>query len=313
MIFLILTAWRPRILTAATLFVSFAAGFGDLEAKEEKKSLSEGHDVFIFSDFTGNKAVPEWKYAGAVEGWEKELGERMGEDVRITIVSTELGLEGLEMVGEPSVAVVPIVEKDRFVGMIPEFLVEHSGGLYSKFMLLAPRGSENSEGISTVRIGLFDSTMAMPWCGRVWAHSILPELAITSIRPVRGSDNVVLPVFFKRAAYGVVDLDGFETEVKRNPQVEERVEVIAESPPILGSAVFMREDLSLSTAEKFRREFVQSSRGENGTIVFEVLGWHALRPVDKKEEAMIAETIAVLTGKDRDGATADSKAKGATR
>ena len=285
----------------------------DLRAKDEKKASVEGHDIFIFSDFAGNRAIPEWKYAGAVEAWEKELGERMGEEVRISIVSTELGLEGLEMIGEPSVAVVPVAEKERFGGMIPEFLVEHSGGLHSKFMLIAPRASENTQGIATVRIGLFDSTMMMPWSGRVWAHSILPDLEITSIRPVRGSDSVVIPVFFKRAAYGVVDLAGFEAEVKRNPQVKERVEVVAESPPILGSAVFIREDLSLSIAEKFRRELVQSSKGENGAIVFEVLGWHALRPVAEKEEALIAESIAVLAGVDADGATAETKLKGVAK
>ena len=291
--------------------VSLAASSGNLEAKGKKKIPVEGHEVFIFSDFAGNKAVPEWKYAGALEAWEKELGERMGEEVRISIVSTELGLEGLEMMGEPSVAVIPVVEKGRFEGMIPEFLVEHSGGLHSKFMLLAPRAGADAQGVATVRIGLFDSTMMMPWSGRVWAHSILPDLEITSIRPVEGSDSVVIPVFFRRAAYGVVDLGGFETEVKRNPQVEERVEVVAESPPILGSAVFMREDLSLSIAEKFRRELVLSSKGENGAIVFEVLGWHALRPVAEKEEALIAESIAVLSGNDGNAATADADVKGA--
>ena len=302
-----------RLFALVICLIALGTNCGDLEAKDAQKESAKGHDIFIFSDFAGNREVPEWKSAGAIQGWEKELGEKIGEEIRISIVSCELGIAGLEMMGKPSVAIIPAVEKDRCKGMLPEFLVEQHEGLYSNFMLLAPGSSQVTDKVATLRVGLLDATIMMPWNGRLWANSILPDLDLASIRAVQGSDHVVIPVFFGHAAYGIIDQDGFEAEVRRNPQVKEQIRVIAESPPMLGNAVFIREDLSLSVAEKIRRELVRSSKGENGAVVFDVLGWHALRPVTEKEEMLISESIAVLTGESGNDATAEAKAKGAKK
>ena len=304
--------WR-RICLVATVGVSLTAGCVVIEAKEGEEVLGKGHDIFIFSDITKDRAIPEWKCAKALEAWEKELSERIGEEVRVSVVSSILGTEGLMMMGKPSVAVVPVVEKGRCVGMAPEFLVEDGGGLHSKFVLIAPRRGAVRQGIIPASVGLFDSTMMMPWSGWVWAQSVLPDLDAKSLKAVNGSDNVVIPVFFGRAAYGIVDQHGFDAEKRRNSQVEEEVKVIAESPLILGNAVFIREDLSKPVVEKLRRELVLSSKEEHGEVVFKVFGWHALRPIAEKEMALIAESLAVVVGDDGDDATVKANTKGGTK
>ncbi len=307
MIFWLLSAFRLRISLVATVGVALVVSCGALRAKGTGEVPGEGHDIFIFSDVADGGPIPEWKCASALEAWERELSEKIGEEVRVSIVPSVQGGAGLKMMGTPSVAVVPVVEMGRCEGMIPEFLVEHEDGLYSKFMLIAPRGGVIVQGDEPTQVGLFDSSITMTWNGRVWARSILPDVETGLFRVVPESGGVVIPVFFGRAAYGVVDKEGFQAEILRNPQVEDKVEVIAESPPMLGNAVLIREDLRAPMAEKIRRELALSSKGKNGAIVFSVLGWRALRPVEEKEVELISENLAMLAGDDEKSATAEMK------
>jgi hypothetical protein len=254
-------------------------------------------EIVIGSAPASRSEMPAWKVAETLLGWQRQLSESLGAPVVVKLLDhlTDLGSELDEK--PVAVAVLPAAMVPDCGWGRPVFLAENAKGLTSSFLLVAPSRAQIGAGRIPAQVFLVDDTGENSWAGTLWADSLRPGTLERGAQLAGGSAEVVIPIFFGQAEYGLLRADGLAREIAKNPQVEQRVKVVAESPPLLGDVVVMSAELGQDFVEKLRREFASGSGDGAGETLFRHLGWRKFHPVGELELRWIEETcVAVRDG-----------------
>lgn len=137
-----------------------------------------------------------------------------------------------------------LVEGNRFD---PIFVTRYQGALAERYVLLAHREGAvrrvaDLRGRSLLVHDNPRACLASPWLDVVLDDSGLP-VATRLARAVRSDPQlakVVLPVFFRQADAALVTRSGFETLAELNPQLRQKLVVLAESEDIVPAVFAMR-------------------------------------------------------------------------
>ena len=161
-----------------------------------------------------------------------------------------------------------ILDAWRYLGMdtrqiTPFFVSSEQGKVGKQYLLLTRQGS----GLNTLtdlrgkEIVVYE--VANTTQGRVWLETLLlenhcgtPEEFFARTDGVGKTTAAVLPVFFGKKQACVVDRASFELMKELNPQVGEKIQVLAASDPVVDSLVCLRN--SGWPPGTFREDLIQT-------------------------------------------------------
>lgn len=167
---------------------------------------------------------------------------------------------------------------------------ETAGTFHDEFVILAPRSDSawTWSGLRGKKFGLHDAPNALiasTWLNAQLAEAGLGPLEQISAELVRGPkiSSVVLNVFFGKTDACIVSRAGFETMVELNPQVGEKVSIVAASPPIIDSIFCFRKDLTQDQKRIFSHEISQLQNSATGQQVLHVFQADRMAIVTEQE------------------------------
>lgn len=143
---------------------------------------------------------------------------------------------------------------EPFIGGLNE------GRITEEYVLLVHRDSqiERLEQLRDGGIALFQNTrmaLAPAWLDVVLLKAGLPQASkFCRISGASKLTKVVLPVFFRQAEACVVTRRGFKTMAELNPQVGQRLKVLASSPELVPTGFVFRNDYTDPLKDKIQTE-----------------------------------------------------------
>lgn len=163
-------------------------------------------------------------------------------------------------------ALIRLGKDDRISGfgiVLPEFprlsrefefdhiaLAVVQGQVAEEYVLLVNRdsGVENLGQLKGGSLGLLETprtSLAMIWLDTVLLQSGLGQAAdfFGRIDTKPNAARVALPVFFKQADAALVTRSSFEVMLELNPQLKEKLHILAACPPVIPSGFVFRSDL----------------------------------------------------------------------
>lgn len=155
----------------------------------------------------------------------------------------------------------------------------YDGEFTEEYLLLVHResGFERIEDLRGRSIALLRNermSLATVWVNTLVAKARLepPPKHFGRITQLSKLPGVILPVFFRQNDACVVTRRGFKTMSELNPQVGQRLKVLATSPQVVPAAFFFRGDFSTSLRDKVLVEFDKihmSPAGQQALNIFQ--------------------------------------------
>ncbi|MBL9137690.1 MAG: PhnD/SsuA/transferrin family substrate-binding protein [Verrucomicrobiales bacterium] len=247
------------------LLSGWVTGFwgGALAADPSAPTLRIGFSSTMFSDVNENDARASVKVWGETVAKERRISAHP--ETMLFRNQTEL-LEALvqERVDAVGVTILEFGHVREKVPLSPVFAAWLGERLTEQYVLLAPsegkvRGVRDLVGASmVVQRGPPRLSLAELWLGTLLVEEHLPPLArcAGTLLAERKLSKAVLPVFFGNADACLVTRGGFKTLCELNPQVGNRLTIVASSGEWIPAVFAMRANYQAP----FRNELVQGLR-----------------------------------------------------
>lgn len=159
----------------------------------------------------------------------------------------------------------PLVDAQRFE---PIFATRHQGALTERYILLVHREGAVRRVADLRGRNLLVHTnprisLASPWLDLVLDEAGLPtaERLVRTVASDHRLGQVILPVFFRQADAALVSRSGFETMAELNPQLRQKLVVLAESVDLVPTVFVLRADY----APVFRGALLDALEALDGT------------------------------------------------
>jgi ABC-type phosphate/phosphonate transport system substrate-binding protein len=170
-------------------------------------------------------------------------------------------LEGVKE-GRLDIACVPTVDYLRLkpqLNVVPCLTYEQAGELGVSYLLVVPQ-SEEIQSLADLR----DKRIAVTvkgsqhsqselWLSVILEHTGTFELDefFSQVRRVRKPSQAILPAFFGQVQAAVVARSAFETAIELNPQIGQRLTILAESPRFVPIVVLMSRPMWNQAWDKY--------------------------------------------------------------
>ena len=249
---------RGFALSMATLFVgvvmfitaipSFCHGE---EGDDLPKVLRAGFLARIVSDVDPRDAQ------ATIELLTREVSRNMGlrTSPKVTLFTSTKSMIEAYCHGDLDMVSMPTIDYMRLrntVSMIPAFVARHNNGVGTQYALITCRDS----GIKSIA-GLKGKTLIMPpvnkhEAGHLWLNVLLRENPATffhQLKEFAKQNQAIMGVFFRQADGALVTRAGLDAARQLNPQLDQRLLVIAESSNLSDGVTCFPP----TTSEKTRR------------------------------------------------------------
>jgi len=234
-------------IAAASLLL--AAVRGQAQDAETRLVLEVGYTTALSYDIAVNDSRT------ATRGWAKTVIDRTGIDADADVVIFENLPPLVDAVNAHTLdlaILLPLefLEVGGRAPLLPMLTTSSRGSILHEYVLLVPRDS----GMVSLA-GLSGRSLILERGGKgrvpgMWLDVLLLRAGLarsgalfSSTRQVTSTSRAVLPVFFGQADACVVSREGFETMVELNPQLGEKLRVLAISPGFLRGLVCLRQDV----------------------------------------------------------------------
>jgi len=229
--------------------------------------------------------------AAALQVWTKEIAASLGwqaradlyEDLNPLIQDLQAGK--LDLVALKSLDYLRIAQSTKSDLAFTAF---KSGKKTLKYMLLARVDSDVKE-LSNLR-GKTISIMNGDETGMLFLETVLlrknlPESRkfFSSIEAKGKLSQVILSVFFNQADVCLTNDSGFNIMKELNPQIGQKMKIIAESPEIVESLAFFRGDYDASMKKSVIRRALKlgdTPRGQQVQMLFKISGLTTINEQD---------------------------------
>jgi len=104
-------------------------------------------------------------------------------------------------------------------------------------------------------------------------------------------ESVFLNLFLGRASAGFSTITGWNSFIKRRPEIASRVVVKWQTSPIIGNAVLFRKDLDKQTADQLKRLLLSMHTTEEGKKAVEKIGFLRFEPATSHTYAPIRNIL----------------------
>jgi phosphonate transport system substrate-binding protein len=180
---------------------------------------------------------------------------------------------------------------DLFVSMV-------SGRITEQYVLLVQRDSPARE-LKDLRGGnlvLLDhprAALAPHWLEVELARHRLPPLArfFGKVGEAHKPALAIMPVFFRQADAALVTRSGFEVAAELNPQLGERLRVLAQSPELIPTVGAFRASAVSGAVDLYRREALASNQSQGGRLFLNLLQSDGVVEIRRAD---LAGTLALL-------------------
>jgi len=175
------------------------------------------------------------------------------------------------------------------VGIDHWFLTKIDGEIYVEYIILA----QNDEAVGNLREILKENLILLDTArtslAPYWLDSLMEKFGIpgdatqrfANIEHVEKLSAAVLPVFFGKTDACLVTKSGFSTMVELNPQIGRKLQVIAQSPPLVHGLLCFRKGYNSPQKEEIiaaLKDLDNSSAGQQVLTIFQA---EALVEVDE--------------------------------
>jgi len=140
------------------------------------------------------------------------------------------------------------------VALDPLFVAERSGAKMESYVLLVHVDAGVSELAQLGGKELLTYTNTQMGIANIWLDGVLLEAGLPEARSFFHTvkihskiSSALLPVFFQQADVCLVSRSGFETMVELNPQLGQRLQVLASSPELVPFVTCLRSDFTGSS------------------------------------------------------------------
>jgi ABC-type phosphate/phosphonate transport system substrate-binding protein len=140
------------------------------------------------------------------------------------------------------------------VALDPLFVAERSGTKMESYVLLVHVDAGVSELAQLGGKELLTYTNTQMGIANIWLDGVLLEAGLPEARSFFHTvkihskiSSALLPVFFQQADVCLVSRSGFETMVELNPQLGQRLQVLASSPELVPFVTCLRSDFTGSS------------------------------------------------------------------
>ena len=273
--------YRSLFRFSTCLFFLFAFGLFLCRAASAGSSgepFRVGFSADLFTDVNENDAK------AAVKVWGELIAKEQGiptEPAPLVFKDREKLLDSLrgKLVDAVGIAIDEYQKLCREIRFGPIFLSSMSGRYTERYVLLVNSGGfVKSIGDLEGRIICFHKNsrncLAPQWLDTLLVSQGYPTATRLAGRILKDTSlsQVVLPVFFRKADACVVTRRGFDTMCELNPQLAERLSVLAESREIVPTVLAMRADYTPSYKEKLvssLNELHNSPAGRQVLLIFQ--------------------------------------------
>jgi ABC-type phosphate/phosphonate transport system substrate-binding protein len=128
------------------------------------------------------------------------------------------------------------------------------------------------------------SSLLPLWLDAVMIDNHLPakESFLQEIKEASKTSQVVLPVFFRQIDAGAILKSAFDTAVTLNPQIGQKVKIIATSPPLVPQITCFRKNLPAETKAQFLKGALSLNDAPYGIQTFNIIKLERLLPFEPR-------------------------------
>lgn len=146
--------------------------------------------------------------------------------------------------------------------------------------------------------------LALPWLDTIFSEQELSPASnyVASISTKTKLAQVVLPVFFRQSDACIVGRSGFETMKELNPQVGQKLKVIAASPELVTEVLALRADYQPAFREQLISALLDLHKTPAGQQVLTL--FHGDK-VELRPLSSLTSTLALITGEENPRASVE--------
>jgi hypothetical protein len=266
-----------RILSLlSVLSLIAAAQAADTDASASRELLHIGVSSASFGSVNRNDASAALKAWAATVARERSLQV----EIQVDIVDVEETLGRGATPGRLHAISVTCEEFFR-LGEAPDHVyVPNKGGRFAEQYVLVVRrdGGVDSldalRGRKLVRHASHGTSPALPWLDLLLAEGGFgrPEEHFAEVAALESPSKAVLRVFFGQSDAGLVGAATFETACELNPQLRQKLKVLAVSPPLVPGVFFFLDEFTSPQRREFEEAIVNLHTSVAGQQVLTVFG-----------------------------------------